>query len=158
MTTEKEYNVFGVKFDDKWGWPVVVLRDSENGRGFGIAISTLNVYPVLTATDPKKWPDCAGRPVTQDFALALAQAGGLQIERLVINCLTKERIFTAALEVRSREGEVTRLDARPSDAIPVAVGAGAPIFVADDVAATVTFYPLEELPYRDIKPEDVPGL
>jgi bifunctional DNase/RNase len=158
MPSESLYTVWGVKFDDKSGWPIVVLRDSGNGRCFGVAISALNVFPVLVSTDPEKWPDCGGRPVTQEFALALARAGGVQIERLVINRLTAEGVFTAALEVRSREGEVARVDARPSDAIPVALGAGAPIYVADEVAAMLEFYPLEELPYRDIKPEDVPGL
>ncbi|HUV86900.1 MAG TPA: bifunctional nuclease domain-containing protein [bacterium] len=158
MASESEYTVLGVKFDDKSGWPVIVLKAPGNGTAFGICISTLNVYPAVVATEPEKWPDCAGRPVTQDFTLALARAGGLRIERLVIDRLTEEGIFTAAVEVRSPEGRTARLDARPSDAIPVALGAGAPILVADDVVAKVKSYPLEELPYRDIKPEDVPGL
>jgi bifunctional DNase/RNase len=158
MTSDNEYSVLGVKFDDKSGWPVIVLKAPENGTAFGICVSTLNVYPALVATEPEKWLDCAGRPVTQDFALALAQAGGLRIERLVIDRLTEEGIFTAAVEVRSPEGQTARLDARPSDAIPVALAAGAPILVADEVAAKVTFYPVAELPYRDIKAEDVPGL
>lgn len=158
MTSEREYSVLGAKFDDKSGWPIVVLQNSGNGRCFGIAISALNVFPVLIATDPEKWPDCGGRPVTQEFALALARAGGLRIKRLVIDRLTEEGIFTAAVEVRSPEGRTARLDARPSDAIPVALGAGAPILVADDVVAKVKSFPLGELPYRDIKPEDVPGL
>ena len=158
MPSEKLYTVWGVKFDDKSGYPIVVLQNSGNGRCFGIAISALNVFPVLVATDPEKWPDCGGRPVTQDLTLALAGAGDLKIERLTINCLTPKGVFTAALEVRSKDGETARLDARPSDAIPVALAADAPIFVADEVLAEVTFYPLDELPYRDIKPEDVRGL
>ena len=158
MPSEKAYTVWGVKFNEKSGWPIIVLKDAENGRCFGIAISALNVFPVLVATDPEKWPDCGGRPVTQDFALALTRAGGVQIERLVIDRLTAEGVFTAALEVRSSDGEIERLDARPSDAIPVALAAGAPIFVADEVLAKLDFYPLDELPYRDIKPEDVRGL
>jgi bifunctional DNase/RNase len=158
MASQKEYTVRGVKFDDKSGWPIVILQEVENGRCFGIAISSLNVYPVLVATEPQKWPDCGGRPVTHDFALALARAGGAQIERLVIDNLTERGVFTASLEVRSSGGEIARLDVRPSDAIPVALAAGARVFVADDVAAQLTFYPLTELPYRDITPTDVPGL
>ncbi len=158
MASQKEYKVRGVKYDDESGWPIVVLQEAENGRCFGIAISVLNVYPVLVATEPQKWPDCGGRPVTHDFALALTQAGGLRIERLVINNLTERGVFTAALEVRALNGEIARLDARPSDAIPVAVAAGAPVFVADDVAAQLNFYGFAELPYRDITRADVPDL
>jgi bifunctional DNase/RNase len=158
MASQREYTVRGVKFDDKSGWPIVLLQDAENGRCFGIAVSALNVYPILVATEPQKWPDCGGRPVTHDFALALARAGGARIERLVIDNLTEQGVFKASLEVRSRGGEIARLDARPSDAIPIALAAGAPVFVADDVAAQLTLYPLTELPYREITPADVPGL
>lgn len=158
MPSEAEYAVLGVRFDDKSGWPIIMLRDGDNGRCFGIAISKSNLFPVLRATNPEKWPDCGGRPVTHDFTLALAQAGGLRIERLVINRLTEEGVFIAALEVRSGDGEVARVDARPSDAIPVAVAAGVPIFVADEVLAKVKFYPVEEPPYRDIESRDIPGL
>ena len=157
MTTEIKYSVLGVKFDDNGGWPVVVLRDAKDGTGFGIAISKLNVYPILLATDPDNWGDCGGRPVTHDFALALARAGSVRIERLVIDRMIDGRIFGAFLEVRSSGGDVARLDVRPSDAIPVALRVGAPIFVAEAVLAEVKSFPLEEIPYRDIKPEDVPG-
>lgn len=158
MTSEREYDVWGVRFDDKSGWPIIVLKDAENGQCFAIAISALNVYPVLVVTDPQKWHNCGGRPVTQDFTLALVRAGSLRIERLVIDGLTEEGVFTAAVELRSPGGKTSRVDARPSDAIPVALGAGAPIFVADEVIAKVQSFPLEELPYREIRPEDVPGL
>ena len=158
MPSETEYTVLGVKFDDKSGWPIIVLRDVDNGRCFGIAVSASNLLPVLRATDPEKWPNCGGRPGTHDFTLALAGTGGVRIERLVIDRLTERGVFTAALEVHSSGGEVVRLDARPSDAIPVALAAGAPVFVADDVAAKVTYYSVEKLPYRDIESKDVPGL
>jgi bifunctional DNase/RNase len=38
--------------------------------------------------------------------------------------------YTAAVEVRTRDGPVEELDARPSDAILLALEAGAPILVA----------------------------
>jgi len=155
MAGEQEFTVLSVRYDDKSGCPIIVLKESENGRVFGIFISKLNVHSALVATDPKKRPEGAARPLSHDFALALVEAGGLQIERVVIDRLTDEGVFTAAVEVRSPEGEIARLDARPSDAIPLALGAGAPVVVADEVIANVTFYPLDELPYREIKPEDL---
>jgi len=92
------------------------------------------------------------------LTLALAEAAGLLVERVVIDRLTAEKIFTAAVEVRRREGgETISLDARPSDAIPLAAAAEAPIFVADEVADQVDFYSLDDLPYREITPEDLRG-
>ena len=155
MADEQEFTVLGVRYDDKSGCPIIVLKDSENGRVFGIFISKLSVHSALVASDPEKRPKYLTRPLSYDFALALAEAGGLRIERVVIDRLTDEGVFTAAVEVRPREGEITRLDARPSDAIPLALAAGAPVVVADEVIANVTFYPLKELPYREIKPEDL---
>ncbi len=155
MDGVREFVLLGVRFSDKTGCPVMLLKERENGRVFGIFISKLSVHSALVASDVKRRPESAARPLSYEFALALAEAGGLRIERVVIDRLTEEGVFTAAVEVRSPEGEVARLDARPSDAIPLALAAAAPVVVADEVLANVTFHALGELPYREIEPEDL---
>jgi bifunctional DNase/RNase len=154
----REYSVLGIRLNEKTDYPVVMLHERGNGRAFGIAISKMNVFGVLAASDREGTAKRCRRPLSHELTLALAEAAGFRVERVVIDRLTAERIFTAAVEVRRREGgETISLDARPSDAIPLAVAAGAPIFVADDVAAKVDFYPLDRLPYREFTEEDLPA-
>jgi len=71
------------------------------------------------------------RPLTFDFMARLLDAVDVTIDRVAIHAL-KDTTFLATVSVRS--GGVARaLDARPSDAINLAVRAGAPIFVDDNV-------------------------
>ena len=152
----QEYSVLGIRLNEKTGCPVVMLHERGNGRAFGIAVSKMNVLGVLAASDREGTAKRCPRPLSHDLTLAVAEAAGFRVERVVIDRLTAEGIFTAAVEGRAREGgEIVSLDARPSDAIPLAVAAGAPVFVADEVAAEVDFYPLDRLPYREFTAEDL---
>ena len=155
MGRAKEFTVAGVRFNERTGCPLVILKDTANGKAMAIGLSKMNVLGTLAALDEEFLGERHSRPFAHDFALALAEAGGLQVERVVVDRLTKEGVFTAAVEVRSNEGgEVVRLDARPSDAIPLALGAGAPIFVGVDVAAKVDFYTVEAFPWREVRRGD----
>jgi len=67
------------------------------------------------------------RPMTADLMARLIEAAGARIERVVVNSL-REKTFYATVGVQTRDG-VTEVDARPSDALNLAVRVGAPIFV-----------------------------
>lgn len=73
------------------------------------------------------------RPLTSDLFVEILRACGARVERVVVTAL-RDKTFHAiiALEV---EGRVEEIDARPSDALNVAVRVAAPIFVAEDVLA-----------------------
>ena len=152
----REYSVLGLRFNEKAGCPVLMLQERGNGNAFGIAFSKMTALGALATTGEESARKRCPRPLSHELTLALAEAVGFRIERVVIDRLTADGIFTAAVEGRAGEGgETISLDARPSDAIPLAVSAGAPVFVADEVAAKVDFYPVEDLPYREIAPEDL---
>lgn len=158
MDGVQEFVVLGVRLSEKTGCPVMLLKERENGRVFGIGLSKANMYGALAVTDPERWGKGCSRPLSHELTIALAEAAAFRVERVVIDRLTAEGIFCATLEVRSRAGgEVARLDARPSDAIPIAVCTGAPVVVADEVTAKVDFYSLDDLPYREVRPGDLTG-
>lgn len=71
------------------------------------------------------------RPLTFDFMARLLDAVDVSVERVAIHAL-KDTTFLATVSVRSGEG-ARDVDARPSDAINLAVRAGAPIFVGESV-------------------------
>jgi hypothetical protein len=82
--------------------------------------------------------------MTHDLIKNVLEAVEAKIEKIVVNDL-RENTFFALIHLRMGEEEVT-VDSRPSDAIALALRAGAPIFVDDDVvrrAKTVENVPKE---------------
>ncbi len=71
------------------------------------------------------------RPMTHDLLVSLLQATGWSVARIVVSEL-KDDTFYARIEI-AKDGETRSVDARPSDALNVAVRTGAPIFVAASV-------------------------
>ncbi len=77
------------------------------------------------------------RPLTPDLLVSAVEALGGEFQDVVISEL-KEHTYYAQLRVR-HEGELIEIDARPSDAIAVAVTCDPqlPIFVAEDVLTDI---------------------
>ena len=71
------------------------------------------------------------RPLTHDLLFLVVEGLKAKIVRVVISDL-RENTFFAVIQVQ-RNGEETAIDARPSDAIALALRADAPIFVRRDV-------------------------
>lgn len=73
------------------------------------------------------------RPHTHElFADVLVQLG-LELRRVVIDELSDDGNFLAVLELQRRGEDLLRVDARPSDAIALALRLDAPIVVATQV-------------------------
>ena len=75
----------------------------------------------------------AERPLTHDLFAAALERLGVRVERVVINELTDET-YHARIHLE-RDGVQVEVDARPSDALALAVRAEVPIFAADEVLA-----------------------
>ncbi len=71
------------------------------------------------------------RPRTHDFAYAAIDALGGSLESVVIHKL-EDSIFHAKVVIRTKEGQ-REVDCRPSDAMAMAVRAGAPILADEEV-------------------------
>jgi len=71
------------------------------------------------------------RPLTHDFVARLLDAANVNVERVAVSALREDTFFAT---VTIRAGQLMReVDARPSDAINLAVRVGAPMFVDADV-------------------------
>ena len=73
-----------------------------------------------------------GRPLTHDLMLDALSAIGAKLERIEISRVDAP-VFFATLVLVKPDGEEVKLDARPSDALALAVRSNAPMFVEDDV-------------------------
>jgi bifunctional DNase/RNase len=81
------------------------------------------------------------RPLTYTFAARLLEAGGGELEEVRISRLADETFYAEAIV---RAGGVTRaIDARPSDALNLAVLLGRPVTVAQEVLSVAAKDPGE---------------
>ncbi|MEZ0248886.1 MAG: bifunctional nuclease domain-containing protein [Thermoproteus sp.] len=72
------------------------------------------------------------RPLSHDLLMDILESLGATIERVTIDAMINGT-YTATVYVRDSSGKIHSYDARPSDAVALAVRAGAPIFVADSL-------------------------
>jgi uncharacterized protein len=117
----------------------IVLRDTaeeqyiflreKNGEGriFPILIGRFEARAIDRTVRRQAFP----RPMTHDLMAALVEASGAHLERVEITDL-REGTYFATLHLR-RDTETVKVDARPSDAVALAVRTGCPIFVDDAV-------------------------
>ena len=122
-----EMKVSGVILDSASRHPIVMLRDMEERRALLIWIGEPEANAILMALEGIQAP----RPLTHDLAVLLLGKLDAEIKRVHITDM-RDQTFYAEIELE-REGKAITVDARPSDAIALALRAGAPILVAADV-------------------------
>lgn len=112
---------------------VIYLKEVEGTRTFPIVIGFYEATSIDRRVKRQETP----RPLTHDLLVSAVEALGGEFQDVVISEL-KEHTYYAQLRVR-HEGELIEIDARPSDAIAVAVTCDPqlPIFVAEDVLTDI---------------------
>ena len=83
----------------------------------------------LIATRLGEWSQ--NRPMGPDLTAQLLQAGGIRVERVVIESVREVTCY-ATVTVTGR-GKSHEVDARPSDALNLALRVGAPVLVAQEL-------------------------
>ena len=106
---------------------IVVLKEVDGERNFPIVIGIFEA----TSIDRRVKGIQAPRPLTHDLIISVVEQMGGEIQDIVISDL-KEHTYFAKLRVR-KDGELTEVDCRPSDAIAIAVASRVPIYVNEDV-------------------------
>jgi bifunctional DNase/RNase len=108
---------------------VIYLKEIEGQRTFPILIGIFEA----TSIDRRVKGYPSPRPLTHDLIVNVVENLGAELQDVII-CELKEHTYFAKLRVR-QEGELIEVDARPSDAIAVAVtcNPSLPIYVNEDV-------------------------
>jgi uncharacterized protein len=106
---------------------VVLVRPKGSDLAVPIFIGQLETQSILIGMGGVEVP----RPLTHDLMLNVISDLGAELQRIEIHEL-REGTFYARLIMRSDLGEVV-IDARPSDAIGLAVRAACPVFIAESV-------------------------
>ena len=119
--------VRGLALDPVTNTPIVVLKAEGGTRLLPIWIGLFEANAIALEMEKVATP----RPMTHDLLKNLIELMDARVERMVVDKL-QENTFFASIYLRSGSG-VLRLDARPSDAIALALRTGAPIYVTHDV-------------------------
>ena len=105
--------------------PVVFLREVVGTRGVAIWIGAAEASAIGFALQGEEPP----RPMTHDLLAAAIRAHGGGVDRVAVVAMRNGTYF-AEVRLRREDGEATVLDARPSDAIALALRTGADIVAA----------------------------
>ena len=114
---------------------LVILKEKEADRYLPIWIGSFEAQAIAT----KISGNSLGRPLTHDLMAAAFGDLGVSIKRIVVTRLA-DQVFYARLYVK-QNGRDLDFDARPSDAIALAVRVECPIFVAADVMENAGIIP-----------------
>jgi bifunctional DNase/RNase len=114
--------------DEKRQDQVIVLKEKEGDRQIPIVIGFMEASSIKIKISGVDVP----RPMTHDLLVAMMGSLEASLVRVIIDKLVNNT-FYAKLEIKSKDGAISMIDARPSDSIAMAVRLKAPIFVADDV-------------------------
>ena len=123
--------VMGIALDTRTGSPIVVLHDIDNRKALPIWIGSAEASAIIRKIENIS----VSRPMTHDLVVELMQKTGYDIDRIEINDVEKETYY-AIIYLKNEEGNEIEIDARPSDAIAIAIRVDAPIFVTANVLAT----------------------
>jgi bifunctional DNase/RNase len=110
---------------------MILLKEVEGDRNFSIMIGIFEATSIDRRV--KKLP--SPRPLTHDLIANVIDNLGGELRDIYISEL-RDHTYYAKLRIR-KDGEMTEVDCRPSDAIALAVTASVPIYVAEDVLEEV---------------------
>ena len=122
-----EMQVRGLMLDPVTNVPIVILRDTAGDRVLPIWVGPAEANAIALQIENVAAP----RPMTHDLLRDLIAALGVTLSRVIIADL-KGSTYYAYLELRQGK-DLVLVDARPSDAVALAVRTKAPVFVHSKV-------------------------
>lgn len=131
-----EMTIKGLMVDPITNTPIVILRDADGQRALPIWVGIFEANAIALQIENVATP----RPMTHDLLRNVIQDLKATVERIVV-CDVHDNTYHALIYI-TREGQTMAIDARPSDAIALALRTRAPIFVEETVfehAKTVDF-------------------
>jgi len=123
-----EMSVAGIALDAASRSPIVLLRDPSGRRQVPIWIDQAQAQNILAGINRERSP----RPLSHDLMAQLMAAGGLSLDRVIIHAI-EDNTFRAVLKLTNATEEALELDARPSDAIALALRTGSSIWMLEEV-------------------------
>jgi bifunctional DNase/RNase len=124
---EVEMKIRGLMMDPVTNMPIVVLKNVKGSAILPIWVGVYEANAIALEIEKVETP----RPMTHDLLKNVLLGLDVRVEKIVVNEL-KDDTFYALIWVE-RDGELMTIDARPSDALALALRMDCPIFVEEQV-------------------------
>lgn len=118
-----EMKVFGLTIDPFTNAPIVILKDLEDKNALPVWIGVLEASAIASELEKIEF----SRPMTHDLMKEMMNTLNISIERIEVNDL-KDNVYYARIHLVA-SGDNFSIDARPSDAIALALRMSSPIYV-----------------------------
>lgn len=124
---EIEMKIRGLMMDPVTNMPIVVLKDVASDTVLPIWVGIFEANAIALEIEKTATP----RPMTHDLLRDMVRGLNAQVDKIVVHEL-KDDTFYAVIWMQ-QNGETVTLDARPSDALALALRTDVPIFVNREV-------------------------
>ncbi len=122
-----DMKVSGLAIDPMTEMPILILKDLNDGNALPIWIGLVEAGAIATELEKI----ALARPMTHDLMRNMLDQLGVQVMHVEISDLRESTYFAAI--VLQQGAKVVEVDARPSDAIALALRVGCPIRVDESV-------------------------
>jgi uncharacterized protein len=122
-----EMSIKGLMVDPITNTPIVILRDKDGQRVLPIWVGIFEANAIALQIENVTTP----RPMTHDLLRNVIHDLNATVQKIVV-CDLQENTFYALIYL-ALNGDTLTIDARPSDAIALALRTRAPIFVEESV-------------------------
>lgn len=122
-----EMTIKGLMVDPITNMPIIILRDKDGNRVLPIWVGIFEANAIALQIENIATP----RPMTHDLLKNVIGDLNAEVQKIVVSDL-RDNTFYAMIYLGSH-GESIAVDARPSDAIALALRTRAPIFVEEAV-------------------------
>ena len=122
-----EMTIKGLMIDPITNMPIIILRDENGQRVLPIWVGVFEANAIALQIENVQTP----RPMTHDLLKNVIDDLRGHVDRIVV-CELKENTFYARIHMTA-QGRAFEVDARPSDAIALALRTRSPIFVEEEV-------------------------
>ena len=126
-TMEVEMKIRGLMMDPVTNAPIVVLKDVHGNSVLPIWVGVYEANAIALEIEKVQTP----RPMTHDLLRNVFLGLEVRVDKVVVSDL-KDDTFYAVIWIE-RDGQPVMIDARPSDALALALRMDCPIFVDEQV-------------------------
>ncbi|MDD3581115.1 MAG: bifunctional nuclease family protein [Desulfobacca sp.] len=121
----RQVTVSGLTIDPFTNSPIMILKDVDSDKAVPIWIGLLEATAIASELENIKF----SRPMTHDLLKTVIDAMEVEVKRIEV-CDLKDNTYYALIFLNNKDKEIS-IDARPSDAIALALRTKAPIFVEE---------------------------